>query len=95
VRWVAISAATRRSTRGSRLPARSDRHRSAQSRYLKRPASFPVLDEIVVQTMGVNVPNSPTLKQRIAIAQRVSLAIRRETRRNLKCTAPDPSPARR
>ena len=57
--------------------------RSTKVLHLKRPLLVPLLDELVVQVMGVNLPGSPSREQRIAIAQGVAAAIRREGRRNL------------
>jgi hypothetical protein len=51
--------------------------------HLKRPRLFPVLDSLVVQMMGINVGDEMTRAQRIAVAQRVTAAIRREGRRNI------------
>jgi len=58
--------------------------RSTKVLHLKRPGVFPVLDELVVQVMGVGLPDSPTPDERIAIAERVTEAIRREGRRNIE-----------
>jgi hypothetical protein len=51
--------------------------------HLKRPRLFPVLDSLVVEVMGINVGDDATREQRIAIAQQVAAAIRREGRRNI------------
>jgi Family of unknown function (DUF6308) len=51
--------------------------------HLKRPHLMPVLDRLVAEMMGVNLPDSPTVEQRIAVGQRLATAIRREARRNL------------
>jgi hypothetical protein len=58
--------------------------RSTKVLHLKRPFFFPVLDELVIVMMGVNLPNDPTVDERIAIAQKVTSAIRREGRRNIE-----------
>jgi hypothetical protein len=58
--------------------------RATKVLHLKRPKVFPVLDELVVQVMGVNLPDAPTRERRIAIAQRVTAAIRREGRANIQ-----------
>ena len=50
--------------------------------HLKQPRTFPVLDELVLQMMGVPVPTRADA--RIEAAQRVIAAIRREGRRNIK-----------
>jgi hypothetical protein len=42
------------------------------------------LDQLVAEMMGVSLPNSPTVDQRVAIARRLASAIRREGRRNLQ-----------
>jgi hypothetical protein len=52
--------------------------------HLKRPRLMPILDQFVAEMMGVSLPNSPTVEQRVAIAQRLATAIRREGRRNLE-----------
>jgi hypothetical protein len=52
--------------------------------HLKRPRLTPILDELVAEMMGVSLPGSPTVDQRVAIAQRLASAIRREGRRNLE-----------
>jgi hypothetical protein len=51
--------------------------------HLKRPRLVPILDQLVAEMMGVTLPASPTVDQRVAIAQRLVTAIRREGRRNL------------
>src|SRR4051794_27196253 len=56
--------------------------RATKVLHLKRPYTFPVLDELVVVMMGVNLPGDPTVDERIAIARQVTDAIRREGRRN-------------
>ena len=53
--------------------------RATKVLHLKRPRVFPVLDEFVVQVMGVNLPGDPDREQRIAIAQRVTAAIPRSS----------------
>jgi hypothetical protein len=55
--------------------------RSTKVLHLKRPRAFPVLDELVIQMMGVPVPTA--LVPRITAAQRVTAALRREGRRNI------------
>jgi hypothetical protein len=57
--------------------------RATKVLHLKRPKVFPVLDELVVQVMGVNLPDDPTREKRIDMAQRVTAAIRREGRANI------------
>jgi hypothetical protein len=52
--------------------------------HLKRPRFMPILDQLVAEMMGVGLPNSPTVDQRVAIARRLGSAIRREGRRNLQ-----------
>ena len=56
--------------------------RATKVLHLKRPRTFPVLDELVLQMMGVQVPTRADA--RTAAAQRVVAAIRREGRRNIK-----------
>jgi len=51
--------------------------------HLKRPRLVPILDELVAEMMGVNLPDSPTVEQRVAIGQRLATAIRREACRNI------------
>lgn len=51
--------------------------------HLKRPRLFPVLDSFVVQVLGINVSPDAGRDERIAVAQRLTKAIRREGRRNL------------
>ncbi|MFL5854478.1 MAG: DUF6308 family protein [Solirubrobacteraceae bacterium] len=51
--------------------------------HLKRPRLVPILDRFVAETIGVSLPDSPTVEQRVAIGQRLATAIRREGRRNL------------
>jgi Family of unknown function (DUF6308) len=51
--------------------------------HLKRPRLIPILDQFVAEVMGITLPASPTVDQRIAIARRLSTAIRREGRRNI------------
>ena len=55
--------------------------RATKVLHLKRPRAFPVLDELVVEMMGVPVPDN--LDKRIKAAQRVTAAIRREGQRNI------------
>lgn len=55
--------------------------RSTKVLHLKRPHLFPVLDELVVEVMGLSLPAKP--EQRVAVAKRVTAAIRREGRRNI------------
>ena len=57
--------------------------RATKVLHLKRPHVFPVLDRLVVEVMGVNLPDSPKRDEKIAIAQRVTAAIRREGRANI------------
>ena len=52
--------------------------------HLKRPRLVPILDQLVAEMMGVNLPDSPTVKQRVAIGHRLATAIRREGRRNIQ-----------
>lgn len=52
--------------------------------HLKRPRLFPVLDSFVVEIMGINVGDDVPREQRIAIAQKVTAAIRREGRKNIE-----------
>lgn len=52
--------------------------------HLKRPRLMPMLDQLVVEMMGVSLPASPTAEQRVRIAQQLVTAIRREGRRNLR-----------
>ena len=52
--------------------------------HLKRPRLFPVLDSLVVQMMGINVGDDMSRTQRIAVAERVTAALRREGRRNVE-----------
>jgi len=46
--------------------------------HLKRPRLVPILDRFVAETIGVSLPDSPTVEQRVAIGQRLATAIRRE-----------------
>jgi len=55
--------------------------RSTKVLHLKRPRVFPVLDELVCEVMGVSLPSKP--EQRVAVAERVTAAVRREGRRNI------------
>jgi hypothetical protein len=55
--------------------------RSTKVLHLKRPYMFPVLDELIVEMMGVSLPTKPD--QRAVVAKRVTAAIRREGRRNI------------
>ena len=52
--------------------------------HLKRPRLIPILDQLVAEMMGVSLPASPTVEQRVAIAQRLASAIRREARSNVE-----------
>ncbi|HEX8102140.1 MAG TPA: DUF6308 family protein [Solirubrobacteraceae bacterium] len=54
--------------------------RATKVLHLKRPRAFPVLDELVLQMMGVPVPDK--VETRVAAARRVTAALRREGRRN-------------
>jgi hypothetical protein len=56
--------------------------RATKVLHLKRPRIFPVLDELVLQMMGVAVP--ARADARTDAAQRAVAAIRREGRRNLR-----------
>jgi len=58
--------------------------RATKVLHLKRPRLFPVLDELVVEVMGVNLPGDAKPEGRIEVAARVTDAIRREGRRNIK-----------
>lgn len=51
--------------------------------HLKRPRLFPVLDSLVAQVLGVNISLDASRDERIAVAQRLAAAIRREGRRNI------------
>ncbi len=51
--------------------------------YLKRPKLVPVLDRLVAEIMGVNLPDNPGMARRVAVGQQLATAIRREARRNL------------
>ena len=51
--------------------------------HLKRPRLIPILDQLVAEMMGVSLPATPTVDQRVAIAVRLVSAIRREARRNI------------
>jgi len=52
--------------------------------HLKRPYLVPILDRFVAEMMGVNLPDNPSVTQRVAIGQRLAAAIRREGRRNIQ-----------
>ena len=52
--------------------------------HLKRPRLVPILDRLVAEMMGVNLPGSSTVEQRVANGLRLATAIRREGRRNIK-----------
>ena len=52
--------------------------------HLKRPYLVPILDRFVAEMMGVNLPDNPSVAQRVAIGQRLAAAIRREGRRNIQ-----------
>jgi Family of unknown function (DUF6308) len=58
--------------------------RATKVLHFKRPLVFPVLDELVVQVVGVNLPDDPSVEDRVRIAKQVTSAIRREGRRNLE-----------
>jgi hypothetical protein len=58
--------------------------RATKVLHFKRPRVFPVLDELAVEAIGVNLPDQPTREQRIAIAKRVVAAVRREGRNNIE-----------
>jgi hypothetical protein len=45
---------------------------------------MPILDQLVAEMIGVSLPNSPTVDQRVAIAQRLATAIRRQGAANLE-----------
>ena len=51
--------------------------------HLKRPHLVPILDRLVAEMMGVSLPGSPTVSDRVAVGQRLAAAIRREGRRNI------------
>jgi len=51
--------------------------------HLKRPRLIPILDQLVAEMIGVVLPASPTVDQRVAVARRLATAIRREGRRNI------------
>jgi hypothetical protein len=51
--------------------------------HLKRPRLMPVLDQLVAEMIGVTLPASPALDRRVAVAQRLVTALRREGRHNL------------
>jgi hypothetical protein len=52
--------------------------------HLKRPYLVPILDRLVAEMMGVNLPDNPSVTQRVAMGQRLALAIRWEGRRNIQ-----------
>jgi hypothetical protein len=52
--------------------------------HLKRPYLVPILDRLVAEMMGVNLPDNPSATQRVAIGQQLAAAIRREGRRNIQ-----------
>jgi hypothetical protein len=52
--------------------------------HLKRPYLVPILDRLVAEMLGVNIADNPTVAQRVAYAQRLASAIRREGRRNIQ-----------
>jgi hypothetical protein len=52
--------------------------------HLKRPRLVPILDSLVAQMLGVNLPDSPTTDERLAVGRRLTMLIRREGRRNLE-----------
>jgi hypothetical protein len=58
--------------------------RATKVLHLKRPKVFPVLDELVVQVMGINLPDDPSREKRIEIAQRATAAIRQQGRANIE-----------
>ena len=51
--------------------------------HLKRPHLVPILDRLVAEVMGVNLPDNPTVAQRQAIGSQLATAIRREARLNI------------
>jgi len=61
--------------------------RATKVLHLKRPRVFPVLDELVLQMMGLSVPDDQDtarrLMKRVAVAQQLTSALRREGRRNI------------
>jgi hypothetical protein len=52
--------------------------------HLKRPYLMPILDRLVAEMMGVNLPDNPSAAQRVARGQQLTAAIRREGRRNVQ-----------
>jgi hypothetical protein len=58
-----------------------------------RPHLVPILDRLVAEMMGVNLPGSPTVSDRVAVGQRLAAAIRREGRCNTPCALPTDVPS--
>jgi hypothetical protein len=55
--------------------------RSTKVLHLKRPRAFAVLDELVIEMMGLPVPTD--VDARVRAAQQITTALRREGRRNI------------
>ena len=51
--------------------------------YLKRPLFVPILDRFVAEVMGVNLPDAPSVAQRVQVGRQLVAALRREGRANL------------